>query len=222
MFVTEIFCSTEGEGIRVGTPEVFIRFAGCSIGCRACDTPYALNKENGKEMSVEEIVEEIEKYKIKNVVLTGGSPLEQELEELRELIYKLKRYYYYVVLEESGQKYDSEIFDIVDFLSLDIKTPSSGVKINEETFYYIISMFKKNKYQFKMVVSDDKDWEFVKKIVNRYGDKNFVVTPCWNINQENVNVELIEKILKDLQENTLPIRIIVQQHKLLYKHKRGV
>jgi len=35
-----VFRTIQGEGIFAGVPAVFIRLAGCSIGCSRCDTEY--------------------------------------------------------------------------------------------------------------------------------------------------------------------------------------
>lgn len=35
----EVFSSIQGEGIRVGERHLFLRFAGCNLRCRFCDTP---------------------------------------------------------------------------------------------------------------------------------------------------------------------------------------
>ncbi len=36
----EVFSSIQGEGMLVGCRQVFIRFAGCNLACRYCDTPF--------------------------------------------------------------------------------------------------------------------------------------------------------------------------------------
>ncbi|MCL5059022.1 MAG: 7-carboxy-7-deazaguanine synthase QueE, partial [Actinobacteria bacterium] len=36
--VREIFSSVQGEGPYVGTRQIFIRFDGCNLSCRYCDT----------------------------------------------------------------------------------------------------------------------------------------------------------------------------------------
>ena len=69
--INEIFYSLQGEGFHSGTPAVFVRFSGCNLRCAFCDTQH----QSGKMMSLQEIVEEVDKYPIAPlVVLTGGEP----------------------------------------------------------------------------------------------------------------------------------------------------
>lgn len=41
-WLSEIFVSFQGEGARAGEKHLFVRFAGCNIRCRYCDTPESL------------------------------------------------------------------------------------------------------------------------------------------------------------------------------------
>lgn len=69
--INEIFYSLQGEGFHTGTPAVFVRFSGCNLRCAFCDTQH----QNGMMMSLQEIVNEVNKYPIAPlVVLTGGEP----------------------------------------------------------------------------------------------------------------------------------------------------
>mgnify|MGYP000600351849 CR=1 FL=1 len=68
--INEIFYSLQGEGFHVGTPAVFVRFSGCNLKCDFCDTQH----EQGRMMSDEEILAEVEKYPCRMVILTGGEP----------------------------------------------------------------------------------------------------------------------------------------------------
>lgn len=86
MQVAEIFDSIEGESFNAGKLTTFVRFSGCNLKCKYCDTKWA-NTEKGLTMSKEEITEML-KNTI-NVTLTGGEPLLQK--ELKEfLIYSSK------------------------------------------------------------------------------------------------------------------------------------
>ena len=69
--INEIFHSLQGEGYRTGTPAVFVRFSGCNLRCAFCDTQH----QEGRSMSLEEIIAEINNYpNTPLVVLTGGEP----------------------------------------------------------------------------------------------------------------------------------------------------
>lgn len=69
--INEIFHSLQGEGFHTGTPAVFVRFSGCNLRCHFCDTQH----QDGTMMSMQEIVDEVNKYPIAPlVVLTGGEP----------------------------------------------------------------------------------------------------------------------------------------------------
>lgn len=76
--VQEIFYSLKGEGVHTGTPMSFIRLSGCNLNCVFCDTVH----DQQKPMTTYEIVEEVLKYPSRKVVLTGGEPLIQPVEEL--------------------------------------------------------------------------------------------------------------------------------------------
>ncbi len=76
--VCEIFGNTiQGEGPQAGQPATFVRLAGCVAPyCDFCDSKYSWEK--GKEMTLKEVVEEVDKYPAELVVLTGGEPFAQE------------------------------------------------------------------------------------------------------------------------------------------------
>ena len=75
MRISEIYLSIQGEGILTGTESVFVRASGCNLRCRYCDTPYASWNPEGDDLSVEEIIAEVEKLDCRHAVLTGGEPM---------------------------------------------------------------------------------------------------------------------------------------------------
>ena len=95
MRINEIFYSLQGEGRYTGTPAIFIRFSGCNLKCSFCDTDH----RQGKEMSEEDVLHEIEKYPCKFVVLTGGEP---GMRITYRFIDRLKNKGYYTTVETNG------------------------------------------------------------------------------------------------------------------------
>jgi len=75
MRISEIFFSVQGEGRLTGVPSVFVRTSGCNLRCRWCDTPYASWNPEGTEMSLEEILREVNSHPARHVVVTGGEPM---------------------------------------------------------------------------------------------------------------------------------------------------
>lgn len=68
--VNEIFYSLQGEGGRSGEASIFIRLTKCNLACTFCDTDFA----EGNDMTVEEILAEIDQYPCKWIIWTGGEP----------------------------------------------------------------------------------------------------------------------------------------------------
>ena len=81
MKVCEIFNGIQGEGLFQGAPATFIRFSGCNLKCPWCDTKY--HTHDTKKMDAVEILKQVEHNL---VVITGGEPFMQDLEELKHLI----------------------------------------------------------------------------------------------------------------------------------------
>ncbi len=75
MRIAELFRSLQGEGRLTGTPSVFVRFSGCNLSCRYCDTPFASSKPEGEDLSMERTVELVAEHDCRHVVITGGEPM---------------------------------------------------------------------------------------------------------------------------------------------------
>lgn len=213
MKISEIFYSIEGEGIEIGRPEIFVRLAGCNLRCNWCDTPYAL--ENGKEMSVIQIIQEVGRYPCKSISITGGEPLLQK-EELLELVKKLKELDYWIQINTNGTIFDEEIFELVDLISMDCKCPSSGMRSDLKVLRKTRDLFG-SKSQFKFIISNEEDYRYAKDILlTSLSDKIVIFQPEWG--SRRFAKELAEFVKKD----NLNVRIILQQQKMIWCVKRGV
>ena len=100
MQVAEIFYSIQGEGELAGQPSAFVRLAGCNLHCSYCDTAYALLAEDGRSMTVAQVVERLLSFPTGYVVITGGEPLLSD--ELPELAGQLRAAGKHVTLETSA------------------------------------------------------------------------------------------------------------------------
>ena len=114
--INEIFYSLQGEGYHTGTPATFIRFSGCNLKCDFCDTRH----EEGRMMTDDEIIAEVEKYPAVTVILTGGEP---SLWIDDEFIDRLHRAGKYVCIETNGTRPLPEAIDWVTC------SPKQGVKL---------------------------------------------------------------------------------------------
>lgn len=102
--VAEVFRSWQGEGLLLGRRQVFLRLAGCAVGCRYCDTEWAFHTParvavpgaSGEwldnPLDVEQIVALVDAADppgsaggLAPVTITGGEPTEQ-LELLAALL----------------------------------------------------------------------------------------------------------------------------------------
>jgi len=101
--VNEIFYSLQGEGVRAGTPNLFLRLSRCNLACKVethgfdCDTEF----ESGRWRTLPEILAEFRQLSDRCdwVILTGGEPA---LQVDRELIDAFHAAGYKLAIETNG------------------------------------------------------------------------------------------------------------------------
>ena len=174
MQINEIFKSIQGEGPNFGKPAIFLRTAQCNLKCTWCDTKYTWDWENYdyakevKEMTIEEIKEQILDLEIKHLVITGGEPLLQQ-DDLADLLSFLKPDFYVEIETNCTILPNKMLTDLVDQWNVSPKTENSGNPLelyeNNECYYFFAN--QENCF-FKYVVEDESDIPEIKKFVTKY------------------------------------------------------
>ena len=95
----EEFYTIQGEGFHSGKAAYFIRIGGCDVGCHWCDVKESWNAELHPLTSVEKIILNACTNPSKAVVVTGGEPLQYNL---NFLTVELKKKNISTFLETSG------------------------------------------------------------------------------------------------------------------------
>ena len=209
LLVNEIFFSIQGESTYSGLPSVFVRLTGCNLRCSYCDTQYAYDQ--GTDMKITEIMDQVASYKCSLVEITGGEPLMQQDTPL--LIYNLCEAGYEVLMETNGSldvgKIDKRCIKIVD-----IKCPSSG-ESDKIDFENLLKLDCQD--QVKFVIGNRNDYEYAKKIMR---------LRCHGISGSNILFSpvsdkiAIDKLAGWILEDTLNIRLNIQLHKVIWPDKQ--
>lgn len=112
MKIAEIFYSIQGEGSLAGVPSVFIRTSGCNLRCTWCDTPYTSWQPEGRDFSVEQILEQVAGFSsAQHVVITGGEPMIAP--EIVALTRQLRNAGRHITVETAGTIYTPVACDLM-------------------------------------------------------------------------------------------------------------
>lgn len=207
--ISEIFYSLQGESLRVGLPTVFVRLTGCPLRCRWCDTEHAFS--GGRRLSLARILEEVARFGVPTVCVTGGEPLAQS--GCIALLGALCDAGFDVSLETSGaldiSGVDARVCRVVD-----LKAPGSGE--SEKNYWPNIARLT-SRDELKFVLADRADYEWACQILQEYA----LVPRCPILFSPAQSLlpprQLAEWILAD----RLPVRFQLQLHKCLWGNMRG-
>ncbi|MHB0997805.1 MAG: 7-carboxy-7-deazaguanine synthase QueE [Armatimonadota bacterium] len=145
--LAEIFSGIQGEGLFVGTRQIFVRLNGCNLDCSYCDTKSSRNSTDSCRIEQRpgqrdfiEIPNPIEYAEAADYIcrldnpsglhlcvsMTGGEPLFQTGYAVN-LARELKSRGLSVMLETNGTLPDAlcSILPYIDIISMDIKLPSA-------------------------------------------------------------------------------------------------
>lgn len=237
--VMEIFGPTiQGEGMVIGQKTMFVRTAGCDYSCSWCDSAFTWDgsgKDLIKQMDADEIWKELvalggEGFSF--VTISGGNPA--LLKNLNYLVHLLKEKNIKIGLETQGSKWQDWFIDI-DELTISPKPPSSGMSTDFDILDTIIEKLKgaesSHQVSLKVVVFDDQDYDYAKKVHFRYPDTPFFLQVG---NEDNKSIDnqqlinlllnkyewLIDKVMVD--HDFKNVKVLPQLHTYIWGNKRGV
>ena len=210
--VNEIFHSIQGESSHAGRPCVFVRLTGCNLRCVWCDTPYAF--EEGRRLSVDEVVRAVDAYDCPLVEVTGGEPLLQaDVYDLMERLLASGK----TVLLETGGHIDIRDVPRAVVKVVDVKCPGSG-EAAQNAWVNLERLAAHDEVKF--VIRDRADYEFARNILRRHElDRRCAAVLLSPVHGVLDPVQLAAWSLED----RLPARIQLQLHKYIWgDDARGV
>lgn len=234
----EIFSSVQGEGCYVGCRQLFVRFEGCNLSCKYCDTEHEagvhtlcnvetrsgsrLFSEAINPLAVTEVAAYINRFlrelPHQAVSFTGGEPL-LHTAFLRELIPMINTK---VMLETNGTLPDrlAEIIDLVDIISMDIKLP----QMTEANLWAVhrdfLNIAKEKDVYVKLVVTGDIVMEDFQRAIDLVAEINpdilLILQPVTPVNdmipvEPGTMLELQQIALEKLRD----VRVIPQTHRMM-------
>lgn len=132
--INECFYSLQGEGVRAGTANVFVRFSGCNLRCDVAEGPlspggFACDTEfmSGRKLTLPEVHEWIQKCSkdCRWLILTGGEPGLQVDQQFVDYFHSLD---YQMAIETNGTIDLSKLSPGLDWITLSPKVAEHAVK----------------------------------------------------------------------------------------------
>jgi 7-carboxy-7-deazaguanine synthase len=210
--INEIFYSIQGEATRAGEPCVFVRLTACDLRCSWCDTPYAFYE--GRKLSIDDVLSEVEGHQCRLVEITGGEPLLQE--DVYQLMDTLLDRGYTVMLETGGHRPIARVpMNVIKIM--DVKCPGSGE--SDKNHWQNLEELTPHD-EVKFVVKDRADYEFARQVVAEHDLPSRVAAVLLS----PVHGVLDPRILSEwMLADHLQARLQLQLHKLIWSPEtRGV
>ena len=210
--INEIFHSIQGESTFSGRPCVFVRLTACDLRCRWCDTPYAFHE--GRKMSVDEVLADVDARGCSTVEVTGGEPLLQfDVYPLMERLLGLGKT---VLVETGGHRSIAKVPPGVIRI-VDIKCPGSGE--SEKNDWSNLALLTRRD-EVKFVIADRRDYEYATEIIRR----EQLPARVNAVHVSPVHGELDPKLLSEwVIADRLDVRVQLQVHKYIWSPEtRGV
>lgn len=230
IYISEIFGPTiQGEGQLIGKPTVFVRVGGCDYRCEWCDSTYAVKpqyRDTWHKMTMTEIfaaIKQLTDGKPILVTLSGGNPA---MYDLSALIQMGKAEGFSFAMETQGS-ISKDYFADLDHLTVSPKPPSS--KTLFDPIKLDTTLKSHPQPTLKIVVADERDYKFAKRIHNKYSHIPMTLQPC-NPNHQTddvadidaLNAQLKWLIARTHDDAWYNVTLLPQLHVMLWNNERGV
>lgn len=216
--IAEVFESIQGEGIYLGERQIFVRFFGCNLNCKFCDTKL----DYFREYEPQELFGEIKKYfdKQHSISFTGGEPLLQK-DFLKEIMRLTSAGGFKNYLETNGtlpQELDA-VIDYTDIVAMDLKLPTStGMKDFWEDHSRFLEIASRKDTFLKAIICDSTREEDFLAGINLVKGLNkaltLVLQPDSNSDYAQIEAKL-ENFKNICIKNNIAACIIPQAHKMI-------
>jgi len=233
--VSEIFASLQGEGIHIGVPQIFIRLAGCNLRCSWCDTKYAWSV--GRQMTLDTVVSRVKELTketgIKEVCITGGEPL---MQDITDLVYCLLPSYDISIETNGTIEPPASLLSAGLFWTISPKLANSGM----EKYLRPVLVADLIRYdsQLKFVVKNAEDIRDVVKFLESVRKYNpnvvrtpIVLQPMGSPEKDETTLRtkylflyqyLWHELTRTAKWKVYNLHLIPQMHVLTFGYKRGV
>lgn len=192
--LVEEFYTLQGEGFHTGKAAYFIRVGGCDVCCNWCDIKASWNAATHPPTKVSHIVANAAKYPAKAVVVTGGEPLNYNLDYLCN---QLKLQGIRTFLETSGSSHLTGVWDWVCLSPKKNKEPLDEVIIAAN--------------ELKVIIEKDLDFQWAERYKDLVGDDcKLYLQPEWSSYEATIG-PIVDYILNNPWWN-----ISLQSHKFMH------
>lgn len=235
----EIMESLQGEGLMVGSRQVFLRFTGCNLRCNYCDTREALHpasrcrvhtrtglSSDGLEIDNPVTPEQAagiltRYYSARWISLTGGEPLlwPSFIQNLTAML--IPRGYKFL-LETNGTLTEAleECLPGLDCISMDWKLPSAVGCQTGLLHLDFLQAARRKKCYIKLVITNDSNEEEIKQALDSIArlDRKLpvilqIASPCAGVRAPSlIMVMEVQRMALGLLDD---VRVMPQVHRLL-------
>ncbi|WP_309737969.1 MULTISPECIES: 7-carboxy-7-deazaguanine synthase QueE [unclassified Chamaesiphon] len=190
----EIFSAIQGEGINVGTRQIFVRFGGCDLRCAYCDSQHTWTKQptcsieqtpgerdfvtHDNPIELPQLLTWVDRQNVPHlhdsISITGGEPL-LHAPFLVEFLPRVKQLTQLPIYLETGGHRPSQLAQVLPYLDLvgmDIKLPSVSGESHWEKHREFLQLCQAAKVEVfvKIIISQTTNPEELKKAAQLVAD----------------------------------------------------